>query len=180
MDNKVELGIISVAGTPNNNRIYALIMGERKGERYFPIIISEAEAQSIIVQIQKINVVRPTSHDVFADYIKRTGHYVREVFIFNVINGVFYSHIIFDDDVVVESRAVDGIALAIRFSCPIFTLESILESENIVPVVKKTIKLSLKEELLNLNKQLEEAVEKEDYEKAAKIRDVIKDLSQEK
>lgn len=180
MDHKVELGIISVAGTPNNNRIFALIMGEKNGERYFPIVISEAEAQSIVVQMQKINIIRPTSHDVFADYIKKTGHYVREVFIFNVINGVFYSHIIFDDDIVVESRAVDGIALAIRFSCPIFTLESIVESENIVPEIKKTLKLSVKDELLKLNKELREAVEQEDYEKAAKIRDVIKDLSQDK
>lgn len=176
MDNKVQIGVISVAGTPSNNRIFAMIMGEKDGGRYFPIIINEAEAQSVVVQIQKISVPRPTVHDAFADYIKQSGKSLDEVFIYSVLNGVFYAHLIFSDGLVTEARAVDAIALSLRFSCPIYTLESIIESENIVPDIESAIRRNKKNEIEILGKKLEQAIQAEDYEKAARLRDAIKEL----
>lgn len=177
MDKKVQIGVISVAGTPNNSRIFAMIMGEKDGGRYFPIIVSEAEAQSVVVQIQKISVPRPTVHDVFADFIRQSGRSLEEVFIYNVLNGVFYAHLIFSDGLVTEARAADAVALSLRFSCPVYTLDSIIESENIVPDIEHAIKKSVKDEIEILNKKLEQAVKAEDYEKAAQLRDAIKELN---
>lgn len=176
MDSKVQIGVISVAGTPNNNRIFAIIMGEKDGGRYFPIIVNEAEAQSVVVQIQKISVPRPTVHDAFADFIKQSGRALEEVFIYNVLNGVFYAHLIFNDGLVTEAKAADAVALSLRFSCPIYTLESIIESENIVPDIELAIKRSSAKEIETLNKKLEEAIKAEDYERAAKLRDAIKEI----
>lgn len=177
MDNKVQIGVISVAGTPNNNRIFAMIMGEKDGGRYFPIIVNEAEAQSVVVQIQRISVPRPTVHDAFADFIRQSGRSLDEVFIYNVLNGVFYAHLIFSDGLVTEARAADAVALSLRFSCPIYTLESIIESENIVPDIENAMKKSIKNDIEILGKKLEQAIKDEDYEKAAELRDAIKELN---
>lgn len=177
MGKKVALTVMSVAGTPNNNRIYALIMGEKEGNRYFPIIVNEAEAQSVVVQMQKISLPRPVIHDVFADYIRSTGQSLEEVFIFNVISGVFYAHLIFREGLVIEARAADAIALALRFSCPIYALDSIVESENIQPDIERAAHHSVRDEIERLNRKLEQAVRSENYEEAARLRDIINELS---
>ena len=105
MDKKVELRLLSVAGAQNNARIFALIMGEKDGARYFPILVNESEAQSVVVMMQNVKVVRPLVHDVFADFITMSGQVLDEVVIFNVVNGTFYAHLVFQEGGMLEAKA---------------------------------------------------------------------------
>lgn len=177
MDKKVELRLLSVAGAQNNARIFALIMGEKDGARYFPILVNESEAQSVVVMMQNVKVVRPLVHDVFADFITMSGKVLDEVVIFNVVNGTFYAHLVFQEGGMLEAKAADAIALALRFSCPIYALDSIVEAENIVPDVNRAVRRSVGDEIERLKKKLQHAISAEDYETAAKLRDIIKELS---
>lgn len=177
MDKKVELKLLSVAGAQNNARIFALIMGEKDGTRYFPILVNESEAQSVVVMMQSVKAVRPLIHDVFADFITLSGQVLDEVVIFNVVNGTFYAHLVFQDGMKLEAKAADAIALSLRFSCPIYALDSVVEAENIVPDVNRAVRRSVGEEIYRLKKKLQRAISAEDYETAAKLRDIIKELS---
>lgn len=177
MEKKVELKLLSVAGAQNNARIFALIMGEKDGTRYFPILANETEAQAVVAVMQNVKVVRPLVHDAFADYIKASGDTLTEVVIISVHKGTFYANLVYDRGITVECKAADAIALALHFSCPIYALDSVVESENIVPDINRARHRTVSEEIERMNKKLEEAVAAEDYETAAKLRDIIKELS---
>ena len=154
MDKKVELKLLSVAGAQNNARIFALIMGEKDGTRYFPILVNESEAQSVVVMTQNVQAERPLIHDVYADFLTLS-----------------------EDGMKLEAKAADAIALSLRFSCPIYALDSVVEAENIVPDVNRAVRRSVGEEIDRLKKKLQRAISAEDYETAAKLRDIIKELS---
>ena len=177
MEKKVELKLLSVAGAQNNARIFALIMGEKDGTRYFPILTNETEAQAVVAVMQNVKVVRPLVHDAFADYIKASGDTLTEVVIISVHKGTFYANLVYDRGITVECKAADAIALALHFSCPIYALDSIVEAENIVPDVNRAVRRSVGDEIERLKKKLQRAISAEDYETAAKLRDIIKELS---
>ena len=177
MEKKVELKLLSVAGAQNNARIFALIMGEKDGTRYFPILANETEAQAVVAVMQNVKVVRPLVHDAFADYIKASGDTLTEVVIISVHKGTFYANLVYDRGITVECKAADAIALALHFSCPIYALDSVVEAENIVPDVNRAVRRSVGEEIDRLKKKLQRAISAEDYETAAKLRDIIKELS---
>jgi len=192
----IQLLINGISYSQTENGAYALILSEIEGERKLPIIIGTNEAQSIAIAIEKeIKPPRPLTHDLFKNFCIRFDIKIKQVIIHKLVDGVFYSSVICERDGVeeiIDSRSSDAIALAIRFEAPIYTYENILEKAGVVIKIEKEIdeKSLLKElfsdensDLINSDlkekstKELEEllkiAVQNENYESAAKIRDEI-------
>lgn len=194
--NLIELLINGISYSQTQNGAYALILSEIEGERKLPIVIGTNEAQSIAIAIEKeIKPPRPLTHDLFKNFCERFDIKIKQVIIHKLVDGVFYSSVICERDgieEIIDSRSSDAIALAIRFEAPIYTYETILEKAGVVIQVEKDFdEKSLLKELFseddtyiespNLqdksNKELEEllkiAIQNENYESAAKIRDEI-------
>jgi len=194
--NLVQLLINGISYSQTQNGAYALILSEIEGERKLPIVIGTNEAQSIAIAIEKeIKPPRPLTHDLFKNFCVRFDIKIKQVIIHKLIDGVFYSSVICERDgieEIIDSRSSDAIALAIRFEAPIYTYENILKKAGVVLKIEKEIdeKSLLKElfsdessEKLEIDfkekstKELEEllkiAVQNENYESAAKIRDEI-------
>lgn len=198
----VKLSIKGISYSQTQNGAYALILNEVDGERKLPIVIGAFEAQSIAIALEKeIKPPRPLTHDLFKNFAERFDIVVKQVIIHKLVDGVFYSSIICERDKIeeiIDARTSDAIALALRFNAPIFTYKNILDKAGIYLKTSPTdsdkenqpmedvisnpesfsaeaesgrayIKYSLQE----LNNLLIQAVEQEDYEKAAKIRDEI-------
>ena len=200
----VKLTIKGISYSQTQNGAYALILNEVDGERKLPIVIGAAEAQSIAIALEKeIKPPRPLTHDLFKNFAERFDIVVKQVIIHKLVDGVFYSSIICERDKIeeiIDARTSDAIALALRFSAPIFTYKNILDKAGIYlnanqsgaeaskqeddilsepetfgqQYVDKTEKTPYsKLSLLELHTTLETAVQDEDYEKAARIRDEI-------
>ena len=195
--NLIRLLINGVSYSQTQNGAYALILSELDGERKLPIVIGTYEAQSIAIAIEKnIKPPRPLTHDLFKSFCERFDIIIKQVIIHKLVDGVFYSSIICDRDgieEIIDSRTSDAIALATRFDAPIFTYENILEKAGIIIEIEEydeEDKILFKElfseetTLANsedfkdktvdeLQKLLKIAVQNENYETAAKIRDEI-------
>ena len=195
--NLVQLLINGISYSQTQNGAYALILSEIEGERKLPIVIGTNEAQSIAIAIEKeIKPPRPLTHDLFKNFCVRFDIQIKQVIIHKLVDGVFYSSVICERDgieEIIDSRSSDAIALAIRFEAPIYTYENILEKAGVVLKIEKEIdEKSLLKELFSdekaetttiddlkekSKKELEEllkiAVQNENYESAAKIRDEI-------
>ena len=192
----VELLINGISYSQTQNGAYALILSEIEGERKLPIVIGTNEAQSIAIAIEKeIKPPRPLTHDLFKNFCQRFDIKIKQVIIHKLVDGVFYSSVICERDgieEIIDSRSSDAIALAIRFEAPIYTYETILQQAGVVIQIEKEIdeKSLLKELFSDENKnsenldfkeksttELEEllkiAIQDENYESAAKIRDEI-------
>ncbi|MAU30480.1 MAG: hypothetical protein CMC36_02495 [Flavobacteriaceae bacterium] len=195
--NLVQLLINGISYSQTQNGAYALILSEIEGERKLPIVIGTNEAQSIAIAIEKeIKPPRPLTHDLFKNFCERFDIKIKQVIIHKLVDGVFYSSVICERDgieEVIDSRSSDAIALAIRFEAPIYTYENILKKAGVLLKIEREIdeKSLLKELFSNekpetttiddlkerSKKELEEllkiAVQNENYESAAKIRDEI-------
>ena len=166
-------------------------MDEAGGKRQLPIIIGGFEAQAIAIELEKMTPSRPLTHDLFKNFAQSFSINVKEIIIYNLENGVFFSKLICEREgqiTEIDSRTSDAIAIAVRFNCPIFTYEQILAvagtllDESSEKEEDKAIE-SEEESLLEgdikgfnvkeLENQLSEAIENEDYELASKIRDEI-------
>lgn len=196
----VRLNIKGISYSQTQNGAYALLLSEVEGKRQLPIVIGAFEAQSIAIALEKeIKPPRPLTHDLFKNFSDRFGIQVKQVIIHKLVDGVFYSSLICERDKIeeiIDARTSDAIALALRFHAPIFTYKNILDKAGIYlkpeeaqkeEAIKKAEVImsqiapgeeteddSLKSESLTaLKKALAEAVKKEDYEKAARIRDEI-------
>ena len=195
--NLVQLLINGISYSQTQNGAYALILSEIEGERKLPIVIGTNEAQSIAIAIEKeIKPPRPLTHDLFKNFCVRFDIKIKQVIIHKLVDGVFYSSVICERDgieEIIDSRSSDAIALAIRFEAPIYTYENILKKAGVVIKIEKEIdEKSMLKELFSdekaetttiddlkekSKKELEEllkiAVQNENYESAAKIRDEI-------
>ncbi len=199
----VRLDIKGISYSQTQSGAYALILKEIKGKRTLPIIIGAFEAQAIAIALEKeIKPPRPLIHDLFKTFANRFHIIVKQVIIHKLVDGVFYSSLICEQDKIeqiIDSRTSDAVALAVRFNAPIFTYENILdkagvfleskeeseitevqnddtfEVEAIVSEIEEIVKGSDFDNLSleDLNKKLEIAVENEDYELAARLRDEI-------
>ena len=194
--NLVQLLINGISYSQTQNGAYALILSELEGERKLPIVIGTNEAQSIAIAIEKeIKPPRPLTPELFKNFCVRFDIKIKQVIIHKLVDGVFYSSVICERDgieEIIDSRSSDAIALAIRFEAPIYTYENILEKAGVIIKVEKEIdERSLLKELFSdensevasselkekTTKELEEllkiAIQNENYESAAKIRDEI-------
>lgn len=166
---------------------YAMILGEVAGDRRLPIIIGGVEAQAIAIQVENIKPQRPITHELFKSVADTLGFVLKEVVINDLVEGIFYAKLVVEQhgrEVEIDARSSDAIALALRFQCPVYTYEFILqaaglkvedgdeadEPERSSKPAKNTAGLTVEE----LRGQLEEALENEDYERASKLRDEIK------
>ena len=192
----VELLINGISYSQTQNGAYALILSEIEGERKLPIVIGTNEAQSIAIAIEKeIKPPRPLTHDLFKNFCQRFDIKIKQVIIHKLVDGVFYSSVICERDgieEIIDSRSSDAIPLAIRFEAPIYTHETILEKAGVViqaenhtdekPILNQLFsdenKLIESPDLkgkstTELESLLKIAVQNENYESAAKIRDEI-------
>lgn len=190
---KIKLEILGLSPSSSQTGSFALVLGEEYGPRRLPIIIGMFEAQAIAIEIEKIEPNRPMTHDLFKSFA-RTFHYtVSEISITDIKEGVFFAKIHCSDgikDTFVDARPSDAIAIGLRFNVPIYTYENVLSEAGIS--INETGKDDLLEELEEevkpqktfgellkenpvevLNNMLKEALDNEEYEKAAKIRDEI-------
>ena len=179
---KVELNIIALANSESSKGNYALILEERQGFRRLPIIIGPFEAQAIAISLEKMQPNRPLTHDLLKNALDAVGAIIDEVLISELIDGVFHALLLGTradgSPLRVDARSSDAIAMAIRFSCPIFTTEAIMQEVGIVldsPSKAFTNKRgSLSDySLEELEQLLAQVLAKEDYESASKIRDAI-------
>jgi bifunctional DNase/RNase len=195
--NKIKLEILGLSSSQSQSGSFALVLGEESGNRRLPIIIGMFEAQAIAIEIEKIVPNRPMTHDLFRSFANSFKFSVLEIVISDLKEGVFYAKIVCTDGmkkVEIDARPSDAIAIGLRFNVPIYTFEAILSEAGIVltdandeeePLVKKeepkkssNPRKSSLEQLKDipyeqLKAMLDEALEKEDYERAAKIRDEL-------
>lgn len=190
---KIKLEILGLSPSSSQTGSFALVLGEEYGPRRLPIIIGMFEAQAIAIEIEKIEPNRPMTHDLFKSFA-RTFHYtVTEISITDIKEGVFFAKIHCSDgikDTFVDARPSDAIAIGLRFNVPIYTYENVLSEAGISinEAGKDDLMDDIEEdtkpqksfgELLRenpvdvLNTMLKSALDSEDYEKAAKIRDEI-------
>ena len=188
---KVQVDILGLSTSPSSGGAYALILKEINGNRRLPIIIGAFEAQSIALEMEGIKPPRPLTHDLMKNIIDTFGVSLQDVFINELRDGTFYAKITIEgvsDSQEVDSRPSDAIALAVRYGVPIFVSDEVLKEAGIAadaeeeeqgdapkvdqPAAMK--KHASKLELLQIS--LKEAIEKEEYEKAAKLRDDIRKL----
>lgn len=185
---RIQVDILGLSTSPSSGGAYALILKEVNGLRRLPIIIGAFEAQSIALEMEGIKPPRPLTHDLLKNVMDSLGASLNDVFINELKDGTFYAKLSLDSQEV-DSRPSDAIALAVRYGVPIYVADKVMDEAGFVPdsdeaekptspasvepeqeTGKPKIKLSRLEQL---HQQLLEAVTKEEYEKAAKIRDEI-------
>ncbi len=188
--NRIELEIVALSHSVTQSHNYAVVLGESEGNRRLPVVIGGFEAQAIAVAMEKMNPNRPLTHDLFKNTLDTFNIRLTEVVINNLLDGIFYAQLICDQNgeiITIDSRTSDAIAMAVRYDCPIYTFESIMEKagvildENEEGAVKEKVKPKKRRtpqrlpdmSVQELEKLLETVLEREDYEKAAKIRDEI-------
>jgi bifunctional DNase/RNase len=190
---KIELEIVALSHSITQTHSYAVVLGEVNGLRRLPIVIGGFEAQAIAVALERMQPSRPLTHDLMKNFMMAFNVDLIEVIINDLQEGIFYSKLVCstdNDTVEIDSRTSDAVALAVRFGCPIYTYDNILDSAGILMEddekkkkasggsVSQTDsgtrddlkKLSLQE----LETLLNEVLEHEDYIKAIAIRDEIK------
>lgn len=183
---KVRLEIFRMTYSQSQSGAYALILGEVGGNRRLPIIIGGFEAQAIALGLEKLKPPRPLTHDLFRNFAAFYGIQLIEVVINRFHEGVFHAILRCDKDGVIseiDARTSDAVALAIRFQCPVYTYESILEEAGIVfeeETPEAEVGAPEEEEspfseylLSELEEMLQKAIENEEYEKASQLRDEI-------
>jgi hypothetical protein len=192
---KIGLDIIGLSYSQTQSGAYALVLGEKNGNRRLPIIIGGFEAQAIAIELEEMRPTRPLTHDLFKTFADTFNITLREVIIYNLVEGIFFAKLICESDkgpVEIDSRTSDAIALAVRFKCPINTHEFILSSAGIIleedekdsdekdnEPIEDTIDItpkpkSIKEfSIKELEEEMEKALNLEDYEKASILRDEI-------
>jgi len=199
---KIKLEIVGLSYSQTQSGAYALVLGESGGKRRLPIIIGGFEAQAIAIELEKMTPSRPLTHDLFKTFCQRFKVDVREVIIYNLVEGIFYAKVVCGNEektAEIDARTSDAIALAVRFGCPIYTYEFILASAGIILDEESASRESEEEteedeemdlgELTHpadfssmsvneLEKQLQSALENEDYEKASRLRDEINNRKQ--
>ncbi|MBP6089955.1 MAG: bifunctional nuclease family protein [Crocinitomicaceae bacterium] len=190
--NKIKLEIAGLSYSQTQSGAYALVLVETGGKRQLPIIIGSFEAQAIAIELEKMTPTRPLTHDLFKSFAQSFSIQVKEVVIYNLNEGIFYAKLICEKEGVlteIDARTSDAIAIGIRFNATIYTFESILSSAGVLldenefetPTLGETIETTeaptnsfLNLSIEELNEQLNEALENEEYEIASKIRDEIK------
>ena len=189
---KIELDIVALSHSVTQSHNYAVVLGEVEGKRRLPIVIGGFEAQAIAVAMENMSPNRPLTHDLFKNTLDTFSIRLEEVVINNLLDGIFYAQLICVNEagkeIIIDSRTSDAIAMAVRFDCPIFTFEFIMDSAGIILNKEEESELQRQKQSSETNKKsddltsyskealvkmLEDVLEAENYERAAEIRDEI-------
>ncbi|MGN6292875.1 MAG: bifunctional nuclease family protein [Chitinophagaceae bacterium] len=191
---KIELEIVALSHSITQTHSYAVVLGEVNGLRRLPIVIGGFEAQAIAVALEKMNPSRPLTHDLMKNFLNAFSIDLHEIIICDLQEGIFYSKLVCsseNDTIEIDSRTSDALALAVRFGCPIYTYENILESAGILMEDTSGKKKKSKQEVMveeqgnpgnedlktmsieELDNLLNDVLESEDYIRAIAIRDEI-------
>ena len=181
---KIELQVSSLVSSRAQAGAYALILNETDGERTLPIIIGNSEAQAIALELKGMTPPRPRTHELFASVLEALGVKLLRVLIYKVEEGVFYAYLYLRSGEMIlriDSRTSDAIALALRMGVSIFIYEDVLDAACIQPNFdelpqEKIEENAKKKSLHSLKEALQKAIETEDYEQAAHLRDQINQL----
>jgi len=193
---KIELEIVALSHSITQSNSYAVVLGEVNGTRKLPIVIGGFEAQAIAVALENMHPARPLTHDLMKNLMTSFDIQLQEVYICDLQEGIFYSKLVCytaNDTIEIDSRTSDALALAVRFGCPIYVFDTILEQAGLaneasekagtvaapIPENKNNSDLSLLS-LKELNDLLTEVLEQEDYIKAIDIRDEINKRGEQK
>ena len=188
---KIELEIVALSHSITQTHSYAVVLGEVNGLRRLPIVIGGFEAQAIAVALERMQPSRPLTHDLMKNFMNAFNVELMEIVINDLQEGIFYSKLVCineHDTIEIDSRTSDALALAVRFGCPIYTFDNILESAGILMedstkkkgdvAVEQTVSSSSKDNLNSLSVDelqtlLNEVLEQEDYLRAISIRDEL-------
>ncbi|MEN0005062.1 MAG: bifunctional nuclease domain-containing protein [Bacteroidota bacterium] len=190
---KIGLEIVALSHSVSQSHNYAVVLGEEEGKRRLPIVIGSYEAQAIAVAMERMTPNRPLTHDLFRNALETFNVELQEVVINNLLDGIFYARLVClkaGEVIEIDSRTSDALALAVRFNCPVYTYEFILDAAGIImdeedeeELVMEDIDRSPDDRAVSgldsysteaLNKLLSEVLAQENYERAAEIRDEIK------
>ncbi len=189
--NKIQCEILGLSSSPATGGAYAILLKETNGNRRLPIIIGAFEAQAIALEIEGIKPPRPLTHDLLKNVIDNVGATVAEVVIDELRENTFYAKIILEMSTLtneIDARPSDAIALAVRAQAPIYVAESVMETaafiptdesekESKIPSENEPLPNSKEAKIAALQSKLREALDSEEYERAAKIRDDIQKLT---
>ncbi len=187
---KIALEIADIKPSGSTQGAYALVLNETDGGRKLPIVIGGSEAQAIAIELENMTPSRPLTHDLFKSFAHAFAINVEEIIIYNLIEGIFFAKIITVQDgkrAEIDSRTSDAVALAVRFKCPIYCYDFILDTAG---VNEQDIRESYSDDeddfeaateesdasvlsVAELEQELEKAIEQEDYERASELRDEI-------
>jgi len=196
---KIKLEILGLSSSQSQTGSFALVLGETDGNRRLPIIIGMFEAQAIAIEIEKIIPNRPMTHDLFKSFASSFNFHVEEIVISDLKEGVFFARIVCTDGLKkheIDARPSDAIAIGLRFDASIYTYENILaeagivltdeeeeeEEKKIEPTKESKVRVRKEKQtgddfknysVDKLKELLKEAIEKEDYERAALVRDEL-------
>jgi bifunctional DNase/RNase len=195
---RVKLKVMGISYSQTQSGAYALILIEEDGERRIPIIIGGFEAQAIVIKLENLDPPRPLTHDLFKKFADEFNIAITEVMIYKLEEGVFFSKLVCssaEKTYSIDSRTSDAVAIALRFVCPIYITEEILEKAGIT-ISPSDGELSASNDTdavfetdtakygsysdEELYKLIDEAVKTEDYERAASIRDEIEKRKKKK
>ena len=183
--------ILGLSTSPSSGGAYALILSEANGHRRLPIIIGSFEAQAIALELENIKPPRPMTHDLLKNMVLSFNTEVKFIFVNELSEGTFYAQVVFERDgefVELDARPSDAIALAVRFGSDIFVSDEVLNEAGISTepdskTLEEALNVQVEEpvkkglsQLEELHQELKKAIENENYEKAAKIRDTIQKL----
>lgn len=189
---KIELEIVALSHSVTQSHNYAVVLGELDGSRRLPIVIGSFEAQAIAVAMERMSPNRPLTHDLFKSTLDTFNVELKEIVINNLLDGIFYARLVClkDGDLYeIDARTSDALAMAVRYECPIYTYEFILDAAGVVlEEAEEEAQVSVQERrgasvssgqglssysIEALTKMLEEVLGEENYERAAEIRDEI-------
>lgn len=193
MEAKIKLEILGISYSQSQSGAYALILGESGEKRRLPIVIGSFEAQAIAIELEKMKPSRPLTHDLFKSFADTFKIEVTEVIIYKFSEGIFFAKLICNNGgktIEIDSRTSDAVAIAVRFKCPIYTYENILNAAGIIlpeehstttspeEVEEEKVQITTERDfeqytLKELETMLMAAIDEEAYEKASKIRDEI-------
>lgn len=192
--NKVQCEILGLSTNPSTGGAYAILLKEVEGARRLPIIIGAFEAQAIALEMEGIKPPRPLTHDLLKTLVDNLGANVVEVVVNELKENTFYAKIVLEASGLtneIDARPSDAIALAVRTFAPIFVNELVMGAAAFIPSDESDLPgfaagdfdsdkkpLSKEAQLAALQSKLREALESEEFERAAKLRDDIKRLSQ--
>ncbi|WP_306642245.1 bifunctional nuclease family protein [Sanyastnella coralliicola] len=196
---KIKLDIADIAPSGSTSGAYALVLTEESGARRLPIVIGGHEAQAIAIELENMTPSRPLTHDLFKSFAHSFGVTVEEVIIYNLIEGIFFAKVIAVLDgrrAEIDSRTSDAVAIAVRFKCPIYCYDFILDSAGVnAEEIEESYQIEEEPSegaapeapvesagsmtIQELEAELANAIDREDYERASILRDEIEKRKRE-